>query len=368
VLDHDFNPFNDNLIASASEDAYVKIWSIPKEGLTKNLDEAVQTLSGHKRKVGTANFHPLASNVLATSSTDFSIKIWDIEKGEARNTIEEHGDIINSVAWNFDGSLLATTSKDKKIRVVDPRSNKVIQDKEAHVGVKGSRCIWLGSKGKLMSIGFSKTSEREYSIWDPANLSAPLSSASIDTSSGVLMPFYDDDTNCLFLAGKGDGNIRYYEIVDEPPFIYFLSEYKSATPQRGMAMLPKLAIDVSECEIVRMLKLAGSMMEPVSFRVPRKSEIFQDDLYPDTASNEPVLTSAEWFSGKNGKPKLVSLAPGYVPKAASAEFNPTVQVVEESGPKTEKELRVEYEKQKTRIAFLEAELTKKDHQIKELSK
>jgi len=33
VLDIDFNPFNDNLIASASEDCYVKIWGIPEGGL-----------------------------------------------------------------------------------------------------------------------------------------------------------------------------------------------------------------------------------------------------------------------------------------------------------------------------------------------
>lgn len=29
------------------------------------------------------------------------------------------------------------------------------------------------------------------------------------------MPFFDEDTSVLFLAGKGDGNIRYYEIVNE---------------------------------------------------------------------------------------------------------------------------------------------------------
>ncbi len=31
VLDIDFNPFNDNLVASVSEDAYVKVWNIPME-------------------------------------------------------------------------------------------------------------------------------------------------------------------------------------------------------------------------------------------------------------------------------------------------------------------------------------------------
>lgn len=84
------------------------------------------------------------------------------------------------------------------------------------------------------------------------------------------MPFFDKDTNVLFLAGKGDGNIRYYEVVDEAPYIYFLSEFKSKDPQRGMCMLPKRAVNVSDCEIVRLCKLGNKLMEPVSFQVPRK--------------------------------------------------------------------------------------------------
>lgn len=88
------------------------------------------------------------------------------------------------------------------------------------------------------------------------------------------MPFFDRDTNVLFLAGKGDGNIRYFELVDESPYIYYLNEFKSSTPQRGMAMMPKRSVNVSECEIVRMLKLGTKTMEPISFQVPRKVFFF----------------------------------------------------------------------------------------------
>lgn len=48
---------------------------------------------------------------------------------------------------------------------------------------------------------------------------------------------------------------RYYEIVDEAPYFHFLTEFKSATPQKGMAFLPKRALNVNECEIARALKL-----------------------------------------------------------------------------------------------------------------
>lgn len=69
-------------------------------------------------------------------------------------------------------------------------------------------------------------------------------------------------------AGKGDGNIRYYEYDSDS--LYPLSEYQSSTPQRGMCFLPRRALNVSECEIARAYKVAGTMIEPISFVVPRK--------------------------------------------------------------------------------------------------
>jgi len=364
VLDIDFNPFNDSLIASGSEDCTSKIWGIPEGGLKETMTEPLQTLSGHKRKVGGVKFSPTANNILATSSTDCSVKIWDIEKGKDVLSVDaQHTDIIQSADWNRNGSMLATTCKDKKLRIIDPRQRKIVAETEAHSGVKGSRVIYLGMD-KLFSCGFSKTSEREFSIWDARNLSTKLAHQSVDSASGLLMPFYDEDTKTVFLGGKGDGNIRYYELVDDATQIYYLSEFKSNTPQRGLCMLPKRAVNTADCEIVKMLKVSVKMIEPISFQVPRKSDIFQDDIFPDTFAGEPVLTADEWLSGKDAEPKTMSLAGGFVKKAA-VSFNPEKQ----EAPKelSEKEVRSEYEKLKQRVAYLEAEIIKRDAKIKELS-
>jgi WD40 repeat protein len=365
VLDIDFNPFNDNLVASVSEDCTGKIWGIPEGGLKETMTEPLQTLNGHRRKVGTVKFHPTANNILATTSTDYSVKIWDIEKGKDVLSVDaQHTDIIQSGEWNRNGSLIATSCKDKKLRILDPRTNRIAAETEGHQGVKGSRVVYLGMD-KLFSVGFTKTSEREFAIWDSRNLSARLTSQSVDSASGLLMPFYDEDTKILFLGGKGDGNIRYYEIVDEAPYIHFLSEFKSSTPQRGLSMLPKRSVNISDCEIVKMLKVGTKLLEPISFQVPRKSDVFQDDIFPDCFSGEPALTSEEWLSGKDAEPKTMSLAPGFVQKKTVVEFNPDKQ----TAPKelSEKELREENEKLAKRVAYLEAELIKRDAKIKELS-
>jgi len=362
VLDIDFNPFNDNLIASVSEDCTGKIWGIPEGGLKEHLNEPLQTLTGHRRKVGTVQFNLVANNLVATSSADFSVKVWDIEKGkDICSSDGQHTDIIQSVDWNTNGSLLASSAKDKKIRIIDPRQKTVVSEAEAHPGVKGSRVCWLGSR--LFSCGFSKTSEREFALWDPREFKEPVLKQNVDTSSGLLMPFFDRDTNVLFLAGKGDGNIRYYEVVDEAPYIHYLTEFKSSTPQRGMGMLPKRAVNVSDCEIVRMLKLGTKTMEPISFQVPRKSDLFQADIFPACFAGEPALSTEQWMAGDNSEAKTVSLENGFVKKEAAA-FNPVA--VQEEKQLSDKELKEEYEKLQKRVAYLESELIKRDAKIKEL--
>jgi len=368
VLDIEFNPFNDNIIASASEDGTAKLWVVPEGGLTDTIREPAQTLTGHRRKVGTINWNPTASNVLATSSTDYSVKLWDVEKGRARNSVEGHGNISQPVGWNYEGGQIVTACKDKKMRLLDPRANEVVGEVVAHEGVKGSRAIFLGSTGKIFSAGFSRTSDRQFAIWDPRDLTKAVTAENVDTASGVLMPFYDNDTSVLFLAGKGDGNVRYYELTEDGTKIFFLSQYNSNVPARGACLFPKVGVDVSKCEIVRLLKLTNTVMEPISFQVPRKGgeDVFQDDIFPPTAEPEPTTTADEWFDGKTVAPRLISLEGGFTARESSTNVSFDVQK-EDEGPSSEKELREEWKKQRDRIAFLESEIAKRDVKIKELS-
>lgn len=73
----------------------------------------------------------------------------------------------------------------------------------------------------------------------------------------------------MIIAGKGDGNIRYYEY--ESDNLYALDEHKSSDPQRGMCFVPRRAVNTSECEIARAYKVTTSQaIEPIAFIVPRK--------------------------------------------------------------------------------------------------
>lgn len=40
-----------------------------------------------------------------------------------------------------------------------------------------------------------------------------------------------------------------------------------------------------------------------------QSELFQDDLFPDTQGDEPSLSATEWLEGQDAEPKKISLKP-----------------------------------------------------------
>ena len=46
----------------------------------------------------------------------------------------------------------------------------------------------------------------------------------------------------------------------------------------------------------------------IPFTVPRKSELFQEDLYPDTTADVPAITADDWWSGTNIDPIMVPMS------------------------------------------------------------
>jgi len=310
VLDIQWCPHNDDIIASGSEDCTVKVWQIPEGGLLRNLEEPVVELVAHQRRVGLVVWHPTVENILLSGGSDNKIFVWNVGMGEAITEIE-FPDIPLSASWSFSGDKFVMSCKDKKIRIVNPRSGEILEETVAHDGSKPTQVVYT-KNGRVFTTGFSKMSERQYALWDERLNN--LTVQEIDTSNGVIFPIYDPDTSMVYLCGKGDSAIKYFEITDENPYVHFLSIFQSGDPQRGIGFMPKRGLNVNVCEITRFYKLhQKGLCEVIPMTVPRKSELFQDDLYPDTLSDIPSLTADEWIAGKNASPTYISLKDGYKP-------------------------------------------------------
>jgi coronin-1B/1C/6 len=318
VLDTAWSPANDTLVASVSEDGTSLLWKVPDslfDGWTSDTWEPhdlepVARVDVSPKKVGQVLWHPIAANVLATASGEHLVKLWDLaDPSRPRSTLNGHGDTIQSLAFNVTGTILATTCRDKKLRLFDPRTGAdPIRVTEGHGGIKGTRVVWMGEHDRIATTGFSKMSDRQVSIWETGGLGT-VKTLTIDQSAGVIMPFWSDN-GILFLAGKGDGNIRYYEY--ESDSLYSLAEHPTSNPQRGMCFLPRRALEVAECEIARAFKVTSAGVEPIAFIVPRRADSFQSDIYPPAPSSEPSLTAAEFFAGKTAPLNLVSLEDGAI--------------------------------------------------------
>jgi len=208
--------------------------------------------------------------------------------------------------------MLAATSKDKCLRIFDPRKpDDAMGVVGAFGGIKATKCFFVNAYGCVGSTGFSKSAKRELKMWDLRNIEKPIYDQGLDNASSVLIPNMDDDLNILYLAGKGDNSVSYYELRNDDKICHYLSLYRDGVPQKGGGWVYKRGLSVMKCEVQRFLKLTKDSVVPISFIVPRKSggDVFQEDIYPNCRSAKPGLSADEWSSGNNADPNTMSMDP-----------------------------------------------------------
>jgi len=308
VTDLDFSPFDDGLLATGSQDTLIKLWSIPENGLSENVNTPECTLSRpHQRRIENIVFHPVADFLLSTSSGN-AVTLWDVHKQQELSTLTSEEDVIQSLSWKSDGTCIVTTCRDKKIRISDPRANAVTQIADNHSSNRESMAIWLDST-RILTSGFDSSRQRQVFVRDVRNFGQVEFSLVFDSSTGLLLPLYDADTQMLFLAGKGDNTIGFYEVNDRDPVI---TEGIRHTGQqsKGACLVPKRALHVMDGEANRILQLTANAVIPVSYIVPRKSyREFHADLFPETSGYEAPIYASQWITGTNAAVEKILLDP-----------------------------------------------------------
>ncbi|XP_041674406.1 coronin-7 isoform X4 [Drosophila eugracilis] len=310
VTDLKFSPFHDGLLATASQDCLVKIWHIPEKGLEQSLSDPEAIFSHKQRRVETVGFHPTADGLMYSTAAG-CVALFDLSTQKEIFSNNEHPEVIQSASWREDGSVLATSCKDKCVRIFDPRAagSPIQLTAESHQSIKDSRVVWLGNQQRILTTGFDAARLRQVIIRDVRNFSTPEKTLELDCSTGILMPLFDPDTNMLFLAGKGDTTINYLEITDKDP--YLIEGLRHTGEQtKGACLVPKRALKVMEAEVNRVLQLTSNMVIPIMYQVPRKTyRDFHADLYPETTGYKTELVAGEWLNGSNQAVPKMSLDP-----------------------------------------------------------
>ena len=161
----------------------------------------------------------------------------------------------------------------------------------------------------------------------------------MDQGAGQLYPQFDHATGLCCVIGKGDKIVRFYELnflaekslsagglsagglsagnrggetapgddswdLGGGAGVEKCNEYATQDePFSGMCLLPARMCNVRSVEVLRILKLAGDTVCPVSFSVPRADHLkpfFQDDLYREVPGREPAYAVADWSRASGG--------------------------------------------------------------------
>jgi hypothetical protein len=317
-----------NLIATASDDATVRLWEFSQEGVVEDLTVEKQKFTGHSKKVGLLNFSPTVAEIIASASFDNTVNVWNICNGQSYSKVQ-FNDGIWSLDWNQNGSLIGLTTKEKMVYIVDPRGNKVELSVKGHESGKTQKMGFL-TGDHLFTCGFSKSNERQLKLYDMRNFTEAVQTVVVDSQTGIMMPFFDPDTGLIYLPGRGEGNVKYFDYSNST--VKFASEFRGVTPQKGMAFFAKRSMNYNRCEVARFAKLTNNSIEYLSFYVPKRNEGYDPSVYPDCVSGEASLSSEEWLKGENRDPirKNITTLDNKWNVSSEMSFEKKVEVVEES--------------------------------------
>lgn len=104
------------LLLSGSDDMTINIHDIEHGFQLKNQ------LTGHTSWVLSVAVSPANHQIFATGGSDKKLKVWDVNSTQCLNTNESHTDQVWQVAFNSDGTQMASVGDDARLQVMEMSS------------------------------------------------------------------------------------------------------------------------------------------------------------------------------------------------------------------------------------------------------
>lgn len=296
INDLKWDPFIPNLLASASDDGTVKFWQIPKDGIRQDIEKEKGIYKDHGKRVLFLQFHPSSADIVASADSTNKINVWNLQgktyiSMPAKNT-------VSSLEWNYNGSLIGCMLKDKYSYLYDIRGQKEVCKSKGFNSLTTQKMCFVSDDCFIIS--GTENGKRQINLYDMRKPDSSVSNIVLDNFSSVMRPFYDYDINCIFVPST-DRDIHFVTIKGGK-LAFLHGRYDFKEDNTYYTFEDKRYVDLNMNEMTRMYRYNKKTLRMTSIKIPRKTNVFDPELYPDTFSGESALTVDEWMSGVDKEP------------------------------------------------------------------
>jgi Tol biopolymer transport system component len=216
-------------------------------------------LTGHKEAVRSLAWSPDGKR-LASASEDASVKVWDTGSGSELQTLLGHAAPVYSVTWSPDGTRLATGSWDKTSRLWDPANGMEIGSLGEQVSMvhsvawspDGTRIAYADMEGEIR-IYDSVPGHSARAFVSPQGTSGRSGRAVTDTIRSLKLycataeaEALKDDADALRRVAWILATSRYAELRDGPKAVAYAEKAIAVTSRKNAGLLAILAAAYAE--------------------------------------------------------------------------------------------------------------------------
>ena len=306
ILDIEFSPFDNDILAYANENNSVIISKITKEDKKINLNN-FDIFQKHKNKVNFVNFNPVASNIMSSGTLFGNVCIWDSNKlEEIYKELPKLNNYLTSLLWSPNGKSIGITTKKGFFNIFDIRENKyIIQNKINGFSEEKVFFNWIDNNN-IVVLGHNEKKERIMSLFDIRKQAQnerikEFFNIKIDSGNADAIPLVNPEMKLIYVIGKDSTKIRMFDYL-KLKVEKLTHEINVKETNAYSIIYPRKSLNKNMREIDKIIRCSkNNNIFYINIKIPEKNSQFEENLYTENQGGAPLYTCDKWKDIIEGK-------------------------------------------------------------------